>query len=176
MIIGIDVDDVVANLVDAWLARYNFDYKDNLKNKDITEWNISKFVKPKCGIKIYDYLKDKTLYNFVNPVQNSLNAVNMLKNFGRVVFITAPISETMGEKYSWLKEHGYIDTIKDYIEATDKDLIKCNFLIDDGYHNIKNRKGSFLFSRPWNKSFNYPQRINSWKEFIEEKMGEIWRG
>ena len=176
MIIAVDIDDTCANLSDTWLGRYNHDYNDNLKRKDITEWAVHKFVKPECGEKIYDYLKDPTLYNFVNPIKDSLEGVNLLRKFGRVIFITAPTLEVMGRKYYWLKEHGYIDTLDDYIETKEKYLIKYDFIIDDRFDNIKHSNNNYVDSQPWNTMYNHPKRINNWRQFIKEKSGELWRG
>lgn len=176
MIIAIDIDDTIANLSDVWLSRYCHDYNDNLTKKDITKWSVHKFVKPECGERIYDYLKDPTLYNFVEPIPYSLEAVNLLKRVARVIFVTAPTLEVMGKKYYWLKEHGYIDSLDDYIETKEKYLIKYDYIIDDRYENISSSNDNWLYNAPWNKKFNYPQRIKSWKKFIDEKTRELWRG
>ena len=55
MIVAVDIDDVIISLVPTWLHLYNKDYKDNLSKNDITDWQIDKFVKPECGINIYNY-------------------------------------------------------------------------------------------------------------------------
>jgi 5'(3')-deoxyribonucleotidase len=176
MIIAIDVDDTVANLSDAWLGRYNYDFEDNLTKNDITKWSVHKFVKPECGERIYDYLKDPTLYNFVEPIPHSLEAVNLLKRVARIIFVTAPTLEVMGRKYYWLKEHGYIDSLDDYIETKEKYLINYDYIIDDRWDNVKGSNDNWLYNAPWNKKYNYPQRIKSWKKFIDEKKRELWRG
>lgn len=176
MIIAVDVDDTCANLSDTWLRRYNYDFGDNLKRSDITKWEIHKFVKPECGEKIYDYLKDKTLYNFVEPVPYSLEAINLLKNFGRVIFITAPTLETMGRKYYWLKEHGYTNSLDDYIETKDKYLIKYDYIIDDRWENVEGSEANYLYNQSWNIKYNFQNRIKNWKIFINEKSKELWKG
>jgi 5'(3')-deoxyribonucleotidase len=176
MIIAIDIDDTIANLSDAWLRRYNYDFNDNLKKKNITKWAVHEFVKPECGTKIYDYLKDPTLYDFIQPIPDSLEAVEFLRNFGRVIFITAPTLETMGRKYYWLKEHHYIDSLDDYIETKEKYLIKYDYIIDDRYDNVKDSNNNYLYNQSWNIKYNHHNRIKSWKTFIEEKSKELWRG
>ena len=51
----LDVDDVVLNLVPNWLKLYNRDFNDNLTKEQITEWNITKFIKPEAKYSIYQY-------------------------------------------------------------------------------------------------------------------------
>lgn len=55
-IFAVDVDDVCLDLNSVWLEDYNQVYNDNLKTEDITDWIITKFVKPECGNKIFDLL------------------------------------------------------------------------------------------------------------------------
>jgi 5'(3')-deoxyribonucleotidase len=170
-IIAVDVDDVVCDLISTWISRYNFDYKDNLNKNSITDWDIGRFVLPSCGKKIYKYIEDPSIYNDCQPIEDSLEAINLLKKMGRVIFVTSPTIGCAGRKYVWLKDHGYIDKLNDYVEARDKSLIKYSYLIDDGLHNVKNNKNSYLFSQPWNTRFDYPNRINNWREFIDMKKG-----
>jgi 5'(3')-deoxyribonucleotidase len=84
--------------------------------------------------------------------------------------VTSATIGCAGRKYVWLKDHGYIDKLEDYVEAKDKYLINYDYIIDDNYANIEHsNKRNLLFSAPWNLKYNYPRRINSWKEFIEER-------
>jgi 5'-nucleotidase len=168
-IIAVDVDDVVCDLISAWILRYDQDYKDNLTKESITDWNIGKFVLPSCGKKIYKYIEDPSIYNDCQPIENSLEAVNLLKTMGRVIFVTSPTIGCAGRKYVWLKDHGYIDKLNDYVEARDKSLIKYSYLIDDNYKNIKPSNKNVLFTMPWNAKFEHPNRINNWREFIDMK-------
>ena len=165
MIIALDVDGVLADLGTEWLRRYNLDYGDTLTNNDITEWGIHKFVK--CGVKIYEYIEDPTLYDSVLPIENSLVAVSQMKQYARVVFVTSSTVGAFGAKYGWLRCHGFLDNDRDYIECRDKSLVKANLLIDDYLENIKAFRGaSYLFSQPWNKSTDYVRRIINWEHFI----------
>lgn len=170
MIVAVDIDDVIISLVPTWLHLYNKDYKDNLSKNDITDWQIDKFVKPECGINIYNYIEDPRIYDLCKPVENSFEAISILHKQARVIFITSSTIGCAGRKYVWLKKHGYIDKLDDYIEAKDKYLINYDCLIDDNYANIvHSNKNNYLFSAPWNLKYNYPKRINSWREFIDER-------
>ena len=59
LLIGVDVDEVVADLISEWLRRYNVKWNDTLKPEDIHGWAISDFVKPECGKAIYHLLSER---------------------------------------------------------------------------------------------------------------------
>jgi len=166
-IIGVDVDDVVADLVSsAWLKRSNRDNDENVTEADIKSWDISQYVR--CGVKIYEYLKDPSLYDEVTPVENSLWGVEKLRSMDyRIVYVTAFNANLSGRKYWWLKQYDFIDSPDDYIEARDKSLIATNFLLDDKPENVSTAFGEgIIFTREWNKSMNYFPRVDNWVDVV----------
>jgi len=173
-VFAFDVDAVVAALDVAWLARYNKDYDDHLTPDDLLEYNTSKFVKPSCGVKIYDYLKDPTLYDDVLPIEGAREIIDDVRNDGhRTIFVTTTPIETAGRKFHWLVDHGFLSDsrkgLADYYEATDKSLIRADILLDDAPHNVKDFQGkAILFDQPWNKNFDWPSRVTGWNDFYAQ--------
>ena len=166
-IVLVDVDDVVANLVEHWLSIYNDIAKDTVVVNDITDWDIAKFVKPDWKGGIYDILRRPNLYDGVEPVDGALDGVKRLINAGyRIVYVTAPVIETAGSKYFWLRTNGFPITQDNYVEAKDKSLIRGDFMIDDGVHNIETTCAgdTLLFSKPWNRDYTGSVRVKNWKE------------
>jgi 5'(3')-deoxyribonucleotidase len=169
--IGCDVDGVVADLHTPWLFRYNRDYNDDIKASDITGWGVHEFVKPKCGKRIYEYIEDPSLYEVVFPTSNeALNTILKIKLLGhRVVYLTTSTLGSSGAKFKWLKRWGFLEDMKDYIEVTDKNLIKADILIDDRLETTEGwyRSGNFpiLFKQPWNKQIIRPYlHTDNWDE------------
>jgi 5'-nucleotidase len=176
-IIAMDVDDICAQLMVEWLARYNKDYGDNLKIKDITDWDISRFVKPECGNRIFRYLQDPSLYDNVKPTEGAVEGVAELRKLGyRIFFVTSSPLETPNRKYYWLKDNGFKPVEKDYVELRDKSVLLMDYMFDDRYDNAANFSGTaFLLTRPWNKKYYYGNRVSNWKEFLDKIKGEsIW--
>jgi len=162
MIISIDVDGVTADLLEVWLEKYNSDYDDKLQLVDIRNWGIHMFVKPECGLSIYEYLKDKTLYKKVKPIKNALESIKKLRSVGRVIFVTTTPIEASGVKYEWLNDNGFDVDLKDYVECSDKSLIRADFLLDDNLTNVSSFHGrGVLFSQFWNAASTYPYRVGS---------------
>jgi 5'(3')-deoxyribonucleotidase len=160
-VIGIDVDDVCLNLVDNWLSKYNKDFNDNLEKNAITDWNIHNFVKEEAQKKFYEYIQDGELFLESEPVQNSLEVISWIKaKHYRVVYVTA--NDPANCKFEWLLQHKFLNKIDDLVVAYDKNLIKTDILIDDRFENICDRSGGWLFSQPWNKKYNFKNRVNDW--------------
>jgi 5'(3')-deoxyribonucleotidase len=167
--LAVDVDDVLLDLVTAWLNRYNDEYKDNLEAEDITDWNLLKYVKPECGEKIYDFLTP-SIYEEVLPLPEAAEFVARLRENHYITYATSC---------------GYSQVSKEYLEAKQlclsqydisrpedewfpvaggiesKNRAPCHLLIDDRIENIRawHESGRYglLFSRPWNRLIVDPQ-------------------
>lgn len=167
--IAVDVDDVCLDLVHgSWLPRYNWDYNDNLHSSDITDWYMDKFVKPECGKKLYDYLKDPRIFLKAPVVTDALWGVRQLRNNGhRVIFVTA--SDVENAKFRWLVNHKFLfdDDIDDYVVAHDKSLILADVLIDDNPKNVTMFTGrGILFLRPWNERYTHLEKVMRWVDLF----------
>lgn len=172
LIVGVDVDGTVADIHTPWLSLYNSDYGDNLQLDQITDWGIHKFVKPECGKDIYKYLRMGALYESAKPIKGAQTAVALLRHHDvRVVLITACVPGTAETKREWLARHQFFDSDdeyhKDYIVCSDKRLIDCHVLIDDGPDNVRSFFGKrLLFDRPWNRHVTEVPRLIHWPSVL----------
>lgn len=155
MIIGVDVDDVVADLVSEWIGRYNARFGDNLSIWDVTSWDITAPVKPEAKAVMYDILKEPDLYANVSPISLSQEGVASLRAAGhRVVFVTNCGRGMFDQKWEWLVRHGFLQERRhepDLISAMEKTLIGVDLMIDDKTETVEafGSRG-VLFQRPWN--------------------------
>ena len=176
MLILVDVDDTTLDLHGEWITnRYNRDYNDNLIRSSVKTWNVDYYVKPECGKKIYDYLKQNNLYSNVKPIDYAVWGIQRLRDLGhRIVFVTAYFNEQKVEclhNNGLLKEYPYNDgrwnTATDVIMANDKSLIKGDILIDDRYENVEKFGSGIIFSQPWNESCgNKFPRLGGWIDIV----------
>ena len=169
MTILIDIDSTIADILTPWLKSYNNKYKDNLKPKDIVDWNVHIFTKPECGEKIYDFIKNPKLYNRVKPIPGALEAITALRDMGlRIVFVTHFEPGFSYAKFDWLKRYGFMTDDNDYVETRDKNLIKGSCLIDDNIDNVTQfSELGILYSTFQNKKYNYKYRLNSWSDIVK---------
>lgn len=167
-----DVDEVVADLHTEWLRRYNAKYDDNLTPADITDWDISKIVKPECGRKVFNFLRMPNLYRHVQPVEGAKEGVAQLRAEGyRVVFVTSCVIGSMDQKVRWLLGHGFVrspHSPRDLVITRDKALVRGDVLIDDGPHNVAAFPGhAILVDRPYNRSTRAGFRAEGWTEIVK---------
>ena len=163
MIVGVDVDGVVADLHTEWLRLYNLDYDDDLTSADIVPWNTHEFVKPACGKKIYSYLSRADLYDHVNPVPGAKDGVALLRYAGhKPVFVTSNVKGMTDPKWRWLEQHGFLQSQSELVVMHDKSLLNASVLIDDGAHNVRAILGHtpLLFDAPWNRHDTDLTRVN----------------
>lgn len=162
-----DVDGVCADLMVEWLRLYNLGYNDDLTLEEITDWSIHKFTVPECGVKMYEYIIRPDIYNNVYPIPGAQEGVARLKEKYRVVFVTSGLQPA---KIEWLSKWGFIESnwrfSKDFVIASDKSLIKGDFLIDDAAHNCEHFPGlSICFDSPWNHHYK-GYRARNWDEIL----------
>lgn len=171
--IAIDVDGVVLDIITPWLSVYNQEYNDILTRDDITDWDIHKLVKPRCGGEIYKYLDLEKTYFQANVDPDAKLIINAFRDLGhRIVFVTSTTPKSMGVKYRKLLSEGLIDKRENYIECADKSLIRASVLLDDYPKNLENFQGArYLYSQPWNKDetkYAGYARVGSFIEFYNE--------
>ena len=174
-----DVDGVIADLLTEWVRLYNIDHNDNLRHQDVTDWDVSKFVKPESGYAIFDILHRKDLYEGVLPIDGALDGIMAIRELGyRVVYATSCNISMAGLKLQWLDDYGFISMdkqgiSKDYIEVSDKHLLLGDTLIDDYHHNLNGFQGRrILFNASHNisipqNSFTFT-RAADWNEVVNK--------
>lgn len=153
-VLAIDQDYVVAKLLSKWLDHYNKDYNDNLTVDDLVDWDVSLSVKPECGDKIYDYLSLHKFYRDLEVVENSQETIKELSKHYDIFFVTDAMFNRMSfkSKFDWLREHFPFIPKDNIVFCGNKSIIKADYLIDDGLHNLEGFQGhGILFDAPYNR-------------------------
>lgn len=150
MRILVDVDCVVLDLMPVWLDRYNADYNDTLTVDRITEWNIEKFVKPECGMRIYKYLEQPDLYDNVRTIGGAwLTIKEFLQEKNEVIYVSAGFYPA--PKIKCLQRNGLEVNESNFIATARKDCVFGAVLIDDNPKNINEFPyPGILYTQPWN--------------------------
>jgi len=176
-ILLLDLDDTLNKLVPRWLQFYNKDFNDNLQIENIKSWDICNYVKPTCGHKIYDYLLLPDLFRDLDIQPNAYEVTKWLLNYVDIYIVTSYIYQTCVDKVKWIKKHlPHIDT-NNIVFCNNKGLIKADYIIDDGDHNILDFQKTnllglpIIFDMPWNRDFkdkyNKSLRVKNWIEIQE---------
>lgn len=162
LIVGLDVDDVLLDLMPRWLADYNEEWEDILTPKHITSWDISQHVKPECGKRIYGYL-NPDMYADMAPIQGAGQFVQDIRNMGHTPrYITAcgdPKKLKLHRAFATAKSDRLkeLDIMQDgelLLPGRDKSRAPVDVLIDDRIENVESFRNGLgvLFTQPWNRS------------------------
>lgn len=167
IVFGIDVDDTTINLVSPWIELHNILHHDNLKPSDVKSWDIASYTNLKNPNDFYGLLTPQ-LYSSVGLIKGAKEGIETLRTLGRVVFITSNFGNVGTAKFYRMKELGIAVDKLDWIEASDKSLINVDFLVDDNIENVEDTMGfGILFTRPWNRFYNFQNRASTWKDVIK---------
>lgn len=150
----IDVDDTTTELMNTIVKIYNAKYNDNLKKDDITDWQVSNFLKEECGESWLKLITQDVVEN-ATPLPNAVKYISKLMKEEDVYFLSAthPINVLARHKClsRLFKDYDY----SRFIPCTNKSLLCGDVLIDDAIHNFssigKNIKRGILVTQPWNK-------------------------
>lgn len=135
-----DMDSVIVNLLGKWLAVYNAEYNDCLTPGDISSWDTHLVVKPECGLKMYDYLKQPGFFADLEPLPGAIDTLRRLveEDEHELILVTAAPDGSASDKIDWVGKHmPFIDKRKDVITCYHKYMVQGDVLIDDSPKNIK---------------------------------------
>lgn len=173
-ILLIDVDDTIEDLLSAWLKSLNDKYGTNVCNDEITDWNITKFFPTLTMEQVFEPLHCDEFWGTVKPKPDAVEYMKKLFDEGYEIYLcTSTDYRNIRAKYEFIikKYFPYIEW-NHVIVAYRKQMIKADYLIDDGVHNLEN--GNFikiLMSAPHNRTYdaelNGMIRVNNWKEIYE---------
>ena len=159
MKIALDVDGVLADVIESWLS-YNNTIRPTILKSNISEWDFWK----NHGINKFDFYAElstcwKSWKNIPPTEKNIASAVIKLSNLGTVDIVTAREESTHDDVKNWLRLHQI--NFKNYVgvlEGIEKSQLDYDVFIDDSPLNAKSMlekgKSVILYSQPWNESFD----------------------
>lgn len=163
-----DVDEVVNNLVEKILVKYNEKYNDNVKTDDITDFYIKPFLKEECKDVFAEFCTDEFLETLeVQPKAKEI--IDRLMGKHNFYFLTSTHPSNVNAKHKWLSNLFPAYTQKNLIICMDKSLVHGDVLIDDNLNNLSDSvKYNLIFDKPWNRQcgcFNFKTfRVKDWEE------------
>ena len=175
MKIALDVDGVLADVIESWL-NYSNTIRPKISKSDITDWNFWK----KFKINRYDFYAELSNcwkhWNSIPTTEDNLSSVTKnLLNIGQVDIVTARERSTDSFVKSWLRHHDIsYDNYVTVIDGPMKANLDYDVFIDDSPLNVSNflkhNKKVILYSQPWNKHISEERihRISNLSEAIEK--------
>ena len=173
----VDMDGVVARLMEKWLAVYNAEYHDNLRPEDIKTWHAEQYAR-KCSPGEFNAIINRPgFFADLEVMPYAIEITKKLQDQGNTIyFVTATPydSQTAGyDKMQWVDRH-FPHIGKDHvIQAHHKNMVKGDLLLDDGPSNLEHFPGvKVAFDAPYNRNVHANYRISYWPQ-LEEVVGKI---
>ncbi len=186
--IGIDVDEVLAELMKELNTFYNNSYRTNFKFEDYKSYKLEEtwgVAKEKADKIVNDFFYSE-YYKQVRPIPGSQRGVAFLSNKNELSIITSRPICLREDTYKWVNNHfpkifsefhftG--ERVKNNKGTRKADICRelgVDILIEDCLEKsidcASNGTKIFLFDRPWNQYNNLPKkitRISGWEEVID---------
>ena len=158
MKIALDVDGVLADVIESWLS-YNNKIRPTISKSQISEWDFWK----NHDINKFDFYNELSIcwktWENIPPTENDIaSATVQLSKMGTVDIVTARDDSTHNDVKNWLRHHKI--NFKNYVgvvEGVEKSKLDYDVFIDDSPLNaqsmLEKGKSVILYSQPWNTSF-----------------------
>jgi len=167
-----DIDDVLWELVDAWIDYYNKYNKDRdtLSKDDVTDWDIVKCTKPKNTKFFWEILNLESFYDFIYKyikphTYDTLKRLNDCPNV-KLYFATSTYYTNATVKIQYFLHFFNFIASKQVITIHDKYLLNGDIFIEDSPVNLKRvieiGGKCYCVNKPWNT--NIKENKNCCKE------------
>ena len=179
MTILVDMDDVIEQLVEAWVRGVNETYGTKANYEDVTDWNVAKAFPTLTREQVYEIPMRPGFWQTVEPKPGAAEVLKRWMDAGHEVFIvTATQFASVPEKINgFLFGHFPFLTPEQVIITLKKQMIRGDVLIDDGVHNLTGGDyKKILMTMPHNKNYDAEKngmiRVNDWAE-AEKAVNEL---
>lgn len=164
----IDQDDVLAEYIKGVTKAYNHKYQANRDVEECTSWNLYSIF----GEEIETVMHEPSLFRHLEPVKDALEVFERLyrSHLFEMYIVTAASPTSVEAKFEWIREHLPFFPEDRVIICKRKYMIKGDFLLDDGMHNIEEflEAGGtpIIFDRPHNRHKGQGiTRVKDWLAF-----------
>lgn len=182
MLVLVDMDGVLADFEAAFLAAWRHN-NPSLSYVEVADRDVF-YVKDQYPLEHRELVHAvhgvEGFFRSLPPVEGALVAMEEMASAGLDVFIcTAPLTSNLfcaSEKHAWVQEHLGKPWLKRTVVASDKTLVRGDFLVDDrplvdGL--LTPTWQHVVFGAPYNQSSPSP-RMESWASWRESLMGAGW--
>ena len=189
MLIGVDLDEVLADLLSAFIRYHNDKYGTSLDREGFHSYDLWKAwggTREDAVQKVKDFYKTKYFKN-ITPLSGSVRGIDILCKTNELIVITSRPSYVEEETKEWINYY-FPDKFSDiYFVANPyqpgiykrkkSDICRelgVDVFIEDCFNYARdcanNGTHVFLFDSPWNRSGKLPTgvvRVKSWGEIVK---------
>ena len=176
--IMVDMDDVICD--GGFLSLVNQFLGTNYKIEDIKTYYIQDLIPKEKYEEWSGFFNTKNVYDYCEIIQDTYEVLEKLSKKYEIYITTAYIfrdneeysANNLKNKFEWLYENLPFISPKNYIFASNKEIINCDIKIDDKLSNLKGKAETrMLFTAYHNKTITEEElkqegaiRVNGWKD------------
>ena len=172
MLIGLDVDGVVADLIGSLLHAIRQRTGQLFLPEHVQSFNLRNSLGNLWTV-VEDILSEPGFARDLSPYPGAIDGIIKLRSLGRVVFVTSPFHRSptwSHERAVWLHQHTGTHR-RDIVHLDDKTVFAGHVLIDDAPHQLEawvnTQRPAVRVVRPWNQDApGLP--AHSWDEIVEQ--------
>jgi 5'(3')-deoxyribonucleotidase len=167
-VVCFDLDDTLEDLMHPWIDWLNKKYNLNIGFEEMNCWELEKVFTTLTREQIFEPLFYPEFWEMVKPKLDSPYWVKRFIDDGHDVYICTNTHYRTAAFKMDLALFRYMPFLsnRNLIITTNKQMIKCDYLIDDGVHNVVGDYKGLLVDMPSNRGFEHPnvQRIFTLEE------------
>ncbi|MDF2612458.1 MAG: hypothetical protein K0S71_244 [Clostridia bacterium] len=164
----IDQDDVLAEYILGVTTAFNKKYHTQFSIEDCMSWDLCSVF----GENIDTVMHEPEVFRNLIPAKNALQVFERLFHSGlfEMYIVTAANPRSVEAKYEWIAQYLPFFPQNRIIVCTHKFMIKGDYLLDDGMHNIydfhKTGGTPIVFERPHNAHLIHDfVKVKDWLSF-----------
>lgn len=164
-----DADDVIENLVECWVRKLNRRFGLNVQKEQIIDWDMTMFFPELTKEQVYAPIFEKEFWTELSAMPDCFDILNELNEKYDLHIATATNYQTCDTKIDRILELYPFLRWKQFIIASNKQLLRGKYLIDDGIHNFAGGEyQGILYTQPHNAAYNAEAagliRVHNWQE------------
>jgi 5'(3')-deoxyribonucleotidase len=170
--IAIDMDEVLADPIDKFIALYKRDHGAELLLDQMHGKEFFELLPPELNNSWYDYINEKGFFRDLNLIPDSQRVVKELCEKYDVYIVSAAMEfrNSLEDKLDWLSDHFTFIPWTNIIFCGAK-IVDVDIMIDDRIKNFANFGGRpLLFSSPHNFLIDNYERVNTWDEVADKLL------
>lgn len=168
-IIGVDMDDVVADTFQQSIDWYAKDFGVLYTKEELAGHYLGDVIPAEHREIIQKYYFTKGFFRDIQPIPGAIEALAFLQDYFDIFIVTAAqqFPQCLTEKNEWLDEYMPFIDWRYRVFCGHKYFLNAAYLIDDHAYNFEFFQGHpILFSAPHNLRDTRYDRANNWAEVL----------
>jgi 5'(3')-deoxyribonucleotidase len=165
--IAIDMDEVMADTMAHFLAKYNSNFGVGLKTEHFQGRHVFEVIEEAHRLEAREYFQQEAFFANIPVMPDSPEVIQALTERFEVFITTAAmdVPNSFTAKFEWLQRHFPFIPTSNIVFCGDKSIVLADYLIDDNLRQLTNFRGEgILFTAPHNVNETRFRRVNNWQD------------